>query len=157
MKRKITLRDAGGSNYRCIERERFTVDGTRLVVEDRMNLAVPLRSERTLWIAGTNAYYSVVPLSSAWHCLLCFNYCEDVMKLYEPEFFQHALVLGCGGGAVPRWMLEEYPSLKVDVVDRSSQIIQICKKYFLNEWEDCDRLQYHCIDARDYKPPEYLY
>ncbi len=75
----------------------------------------------------------------------------------EPRFYKHALALGCGGGAVPRWMLEEYPSLQVDVVDRSPEIIAICKKYFLHEWEGSPRLKYFCTDAQDFEPADYQY
>ncbi len=149
--------EPGRNFYQYIQREEFTVDGTRLVVEDRMNNFLPWCSERLLWIAGTDAYYSAAPLCPAIHRLLCFTYCKDAMEMHAPDFYQHVLVLGCGGGAVPRWLLEEFPSLHVDVVDRSPEIIAICKKYFLYEWEDCDRLQYHCIDARDYEPPAYQY
>ncbi len=139
------------------KREEFTVDGTSLIVEDRLNTFMPWSSERILWVAGTDAYYSVAPLCPAWHRLLCFTFCEDALKEKEPGFYHHALALGCGGGAVPRWMLEEYPALQVDVVDRSPEIIRICKKYFLYGWEDSSRLTFYCVDARDYDPPEYSY
>ncbi len=140
-----------------IKREDFTVNGTRLILEDRINTFHPSRSERILWIAGTSAYYSVAPLCPARHELLCFTYCADALKMYDHDFLENALILGCGGGAVPRWILEEYPTAIVDVVDRSPEIISICKKYFLQRWEDSDRLRIHCVDAQDYMPPEYKY
>ncbi len=140
-----------------IQRESFTVDGTELIVEDRLNTLTPWRSERVLWIAGTDAYYSVVPICPAWHHLLCFKFCEDVLKEHQPGFLRHALVLGCGGGAVPRWLLEEYPDLQVDVVDRSPEIIEVCKKYFIHEWENCDRLHIYCKDAQEYEQSVFQY
>ncbi len=133
-----------------IKREDITVDGTRLILEDRINTLHPQQSERVLWIAGTDAFYSAVPLSPDSHRLLCFNYCADALKMRQPDPFYHALVLGCGGGAIPRWLLEEYPSVTVDVVDRSPEIISMCRKYFLDRWDDSDRLKYHCVDAKDY-------
>ncbi len=157
MKDKMKWQEPRNSIYESVQREEFTVDDTVLIVEDRLNTYVPWRSERILWIAGTDAFYSVAPICPAWHRLLCFTYCKDVMGLRDPEFYQHALALGCGGGAVPRWLLEEYPSLMVDVVDRSPEIIDVCKKYFLNEWEDSDRLHYYCTDAQDFEAPKYKY
>ncbi len=133
------------------------VDGTWLLLEDRIDNRRPWLSERILWIAGTSAYYSTVPLCPARHKLLCFTYCEDALKMHPHDFLHNALVLGCGGGAVPRWILEEYPDASVDIVDRSPKIIEICQKYFLQRWKNDDRLKYHCIDARDYEPPEYKY
>ncbi len=138
-------------------REEFVVDGTPLAIEDRIDNNYPWLSERILWIAGTCAYYSTAPICPARHKLLCFTYCEDVLKAQKPGFLKNALVLGCGGGAVPRWILEEYPDASVDIVDRSPQIIFLCKKYFLQRWNDSARLTYHCTDARDYEPPEYRY
>ncbi|MCC8141318.1 MAG: methyltransferase domain-containing protein [Lachnospiraceae bacterium] len=140
-----------------IRRKTFFVGDTKLVIEDRVFTFMPWRSTRTLRIAGTNAYYSVIPLSPSQHRLLCFTFCEDALAEKAPDFCRHALILGCGGGAVPRWLLEEYPSLQVDVVDRSPEIISVCKKYFLPQWEESDRLVFHCTDAQDYKPPNYRY
>ncbi len=157
IRNKIALRSAEHRLYLCIQKKKFTVDGTRLSIEDIVPILSPWRGERVLWIAGTNAYYSVTPIFSVWHRLLCFCFCEEALKKTEPGFCRHALVLGCGGGAVPRWLLEEYPSLTVDVVDRSPQIIGICKKYFMRRWRNSSRLQFFCTDAQDYVAPEYSY
>ncbi len=73
------------------------------------------------------------------------------------DYWRHALVMGCGGGAVPRWLLEEYPEITVDVVDISAKMIEVCRTYFLDRWDDCPRLQYHCVDAQAYVPPEEPY
>ncbi len=149
-----------GSNHgihQVIKRAEFKIGDTRMIVEDRVNRLMPAFSERILRIAGTSIYYSVVPLSSSNHRLLCYNYCEDALKERKPSFYRHALVLGCGGGAIPRWLLEEYSSVVVDVVDISRDMIEVCKEYFLDEWEDSGRLKYHCIDALDYMPPVYEY
>ncbi len=128
----------------------FDIDGTRLILEDRVSRFDKTRGERILWIAGTSAFYSAVPLDPDSHELLCFEYCAQAMKTRPPQFYHHALVLGCGGGAIPRWLLEEYPSIKVDIVDRSEQIISICREYFLDRWDDCGRLNYYCVDAADF-------
>ncbi len=157
MKTQIRLHRLGRGTCLCIRRYVFQVEGHRLIVEDLINLLKPWRSSRILMVAGTNVYYSEVPLFPFRHRLLCFSYCADVMKKREPGFYRHALVLGLGGGAVPRWLLEEYPSLTVDVVDYSPKIISVCRQYFLHKWASSDRLHIYCKDAREYASPGYKY
>ncbi len=157
MSNQIKIQTQGVDSVLSVKKDTLKVGGTRLVVEDIIPLFRPWQGERILWIARTNAYYSVVPLFNRRHRLLCFTFCEDALKKYKPTPFYHALVLGCGGGAVPRWLLEEYASLSVDVVDYSPDILAVCRKYFLKKWEKSDRLTYYCQDARDYEPPDYDY
>ncbi len=157
MKNRVRLHFLGRGLCLCIRRKSFSVGDTRLTVEDVINIFLPWRSTRILMIAGTNAYYSEVPLFSFQHRLPCYTYCADVLKKRNPSFYRHALILGCGGGTVPRWLLEEYPDLSVDVVDYSPQILEVCQEYFLQKWQDSDRLSYTCADARDYAPPKYKY
>ncbi len=157
MKNRINLWWQGEDTRLYIKKEEFTVGGTKLLVEDHIPVRAPLHAERILWIEGTNCYYSVVPLFSFRHDLLCFTFCEDELKKQNPDPFSHALVLGCGGGAVPRWMLETYPDVSVDVVDMSAEIIRVCKKYFVRKWARSKRLHFYCEDAAEYDPPAYTY
>ncbi len=151
MRNKIKLKREEGYLFLCIERESFQDGSAHLLVEDRIPLVIPWRGERMLWIEGSNAYYSVVPVFSFRHDLLCFTFCEQVMNMRPDDFYHHALVLGCGGGAVPRWMLETYKSISVDVVDISAKILSVCKKYFLGRYKHSRRLQLFCEDAADYE------
>ncbi len=157
MRNRIRLMREEGALFLCIERTSFQEGSASLLVEDRIPLVVPWRGERILWIKGSNAYYSVVPLFSFRHELLCFTFCEQIMEMRPADFYHHALVLGCGGGAVPRWMLENYRSLSVDVVDISSKILSVCRKYFLHRWKHSRRLKLFCEDARDYEAEDDLY
>ncbi len=143
--------------YKRVKRDSFAIGSNCLVVEDRINRLLPKRSARILRLAGTSIYYSMVPLDPGEHRLLCYQYCAEAMKSRDHGFFRHTLVLGCGGGAVPRWILEEYPEATVDVVEISREMINVCRKYFLYEWEDSGRLRYHCTDAENYEPPGYKY
>ncbi len=141
--------------YLRICRKTFEAGDIRLHIEDRINLFLPWRSERVLKIAGESFLYSAVPLFHSQHRLLCYQYCADAMKMKQDSFYRHALVLGCGGGALPRWLLEEYPQLQVDVVDNSPEILSICREYFLNKWEGSDRLRYYCMDAAEFNRKDY--
>ncbi len=157
MKKRFILWRQGVDTRLCIRRKSFVVDGTRLLVEDQIPLLAPWKAERFLWIEGTSAYYSVVPLFPFRHRLLCFTFCEDAVKTMDPQTLKNALVLGCGGGGVPRWLLEEYRHLTVDVVDRSPEILDICQTWFLKRWNHSERLLYHCQDAKDYEAPDAAY
>ncbi len=159
MKRKAKIHKYDRNIIRCIQRESFFSGDTHLIVEDRIPVFSPWRGERILRIAGTTAFYSAVPLGPARHRLLCYDYCARALQKQgkKPGFYRNALVLGCGGGAMPGWLLDTYPSLVVDVVDISPEIIAVCKKYFLSRWNRSERLRYYCEDAREYEPPDYQY
>ncbi len=157
MATKSTLMPTELGLCRCTTLEHFNLGKTSLTVRDRIPLLTPWLGDRGIWIDGTESYYSIVPVCSARHNLLCFTFCADVLQTYPPDYCHNALVLGCGGGAVPRYLLEKYPAIYVDVVDYSEKIIEICQKYFLNRWQDSSRLIYHCMDARDYVVPETPY
>ncbi len=156
-KNDLLLCKSGRCLYLCRRRFSFTAGDTRLIVEDRINLFLPWRSQRVLKIAGRNALYSSVPLWPGRHKLLCYQYCAETMKKRDLGFYHHVLVLGCGGGALPRWLLEEYPDLLVDVVDISKEIIAVCKEYFLKKWKNSERLTFICTDAREFEQKEYSY
>ncbi len=157
MNEKNKWRISNQSLYQSTRQASFTVGATRMVVEDRVYAFSPARSERILRMAGTGIYYSVVPLDPYQHRLLCYEYCDDALELRPFDYYRNALVLGCGGGAIPRWLLEKYPDLAVDVVDRSAKMIEISQTYFLFRWEDSDRLRYVCTDAQEYEAPAYPY
>ncbi len=138
-------------------RKVFHVEGQTLVLIDHYDFLFPWRSGRMLAIGGTNKVYSMVPLFPLRRRPLCFDYCLPPMRTKKKTFFHRALVLGCGGGAIPQWLLREYPDIEVDVVDMSEKIIKICRKYFLPKWNDSPRLHYHCTDARVYEAPTDTY
>ncbi len=138
-------------------RKAVQVGDTTLLVVDRINLIFFWRSSRKLSVAGAKILYSKVPLFPFNHRLLCVNYCVPPLRSKDKAFYQRMLVLGCGGGALPLWLLNEYPQVTVDVVELSQEIIAISKEYFLKKWEGSDRLIYHCIDANDYEAPAETY
>ncbi len=157
MSTNVKLHRLGRGLSLCIRKKTFHTGGRKLIVEDVIPVFRPWRSTRLLMIAGTNAYYSEVPLLPFRHRLPCYAYTAGALKNREPSFYRHALVLGLGGGTVPRWLLEEYPNLSVDVVDVSSTILHICQEYFLQKWQNSERLTYFCTDARDYEAEDGYY
>ncbi len=131
----------------------FHVGGQTLIITDIIDLLFFWRSSRLLSVAGTGIFYSNIPLFPCYQRLMCYNYCVAALQNNKKDFYKKVMVLGCGGGAMPLWLLKRYPQATVDVVELFPEIIEISKAYFLKKWENSNRLFYHCIDARDYEAP----
>jgi len=65
--------------------------------------------------------------------------------LYEPQP-QKMLVLGLGGGVIPRDMHYYLPELEIDVVEIDPAVPQIAKRFF--KFRDDDNLRVHIDDGR---------
>ncbi len=61
----------------------------------------------------------------------------------------HAVVLGCAGCAIPRYLLSTFSSIMVEGVEISSQLVSIARKYFL-EGLPLDRFSLITSDAVAY-------
>ncbi len=140
------------TTIRC-HRHTFIAGGQTFMLEDKINLLLPWRSSRIMSIPGTGFYYSDIPLFPFSHRLLCYDYCVPALRANDKSFYERTLVLGCGGGTIPLWLLKEYPRATVDVVELYPEMIAICREYFLKRWEGSGRLTYHCTDARYYEAP----
>jgi len=56
------------------------------------------------------------------------------------------LVLGLGGGVIPREMRHYYPSMKIDIVEIDRDILPIASKYF--GFQPDDKMKVHVSDGR---------
>jgi spermidine synthase len=65
--------------------------------------------------------------------------------LYEPEP-KRMLVLGLGGGVIPREMRHYLPALEIDVAEIDSEIPLIAKRFF--DFHEDDKLKVHIDDGR---------
>ena len=65
--------------------------------------------------------------------------------LYKPEP-KKVLVVGLGGGVIPRDMRHYFPDLNIDVVDIDPEIPAIAKQYFA--FAEDDKLKVHIDDGR---------
>jgi spermidine synthase len=65
--------------------------------------------------------------------------------LYNPEP-ERALVVGLGGGVIPRDLRHYFPDLKIDVAEIDPAIPEIAKEYFLFETDE--ELAVHVMDGR---------
>jgi spermidine synthase len=57
-----------------------------------------------------------------------------------------ALVLGMGGGSLPRFLMHAFPTCRIDVVERRAKVVQVAHDYF--QLARSPRLRIHVCDAR---------
>jgi spermidine synthase len=60
-----------------------------------------------------------------------FEYTDyiDIALLFNPEI-REVLIIGLGGGSIPKRLVRDYPNLKVDVVEIDPEVIRLAEKYF---------------------------
>lgn len=76
---------------------------------------------------------------------------QAMIKAWGGEHeYRNALVLGCAGCSLPRFIDEEYPSCAITGVEYAEKMIEIAKKYFLDGIDE----RFHLIhaDAFEYVP-----
>jgi spermidine synthase len=56
-----------------------------------------------------------------------------------------ALVLGLGGGSLPRFLMHVFPTCRIDVVERRAKVAQVAHNYF--QLDRSPRLRTHLCDA----------
>jgi spermidine synthase len=64
------------------------------------------------------------------------------------EQLRHVLVLGLGGGSLPKEFLADYPEVRVDAVEIDPEVVQIARKYF--ELPTTSRFRVVVADAREF-------
>lgn len=82
--------------------------------------------------------------------------------LYQPHP-QRILVLGLGGGVIPRDMRHYFPEAQIDVVEIDEAILPLAKQYFA--FQEDEKLKVHVEDGRMFikkllrleEPPQYDY
>jgi spermidine synthase len=57
-----------------------------------------------------------------------------------------ALVLGLGGGSLPRFLMHAFPACRIDVVERRAAVVQVAREYF--HLARSPRLHIHVCDAQ---------
>lgn len=60
-----------------------------------------------------------------------FEYCDyfSAAFLFKPDI-KDALMLGLGGGSIPKRFLQDYPDVRMDVVDVDAQVVDVAKRFF---------------------------
>ena len=78
---------------------------------------------------GSQAKQSTMFLRSPASLALAYTQCLMTSLLFNPDPKQ-VLVLGLGGGSVPKFILDIFPACHVDVVEKRAKIVEVARRYF---------------------------
>lgn len=93
---------------------------------------------------------SIIPLDGKPHGELYLKGISSLTRLYfDTQFPRQALILGVAGGAVPRYLLSEYPDCRATGIELSSETIEVMSPYFLDDLPR-DRFTMVNADAADF-------
>lgn len=121
------------------ELESFSLDGVQFNVVDysyRFGIRPSIRVIEHIGLDEGLRFSSVISLNSKnGHPFL--RPVQAMIKAWAGwHEYHHALVLGCAGCALPRFLFEEYESCAIRGVELSDKMIEIAKKYFLHGIDD---------------------
>lgn len=107
--------DDDGLVFSCHDRE-----GVIEVVDDD--------DARALYF-GTSARQSAMSREEPHRLVLSYTRCmlSGLLFTREPR---SALVLGLGGGSLPRFLMHVFPSCRIDVVERRTKVVRVAHDYF---------------------------
>ena len=71
----------------------------------------------------------------------------DLAFLYQPSI-KNVLVIGLGGGTLPKRLVRDYRHLSVDAVEIDADVVKIAKKYF--SVQEGPRLKIYNVDGRQF-------
>jgi spermidine synthase len=93
---------------------------------------------------GTSARQSAMAREEPHRLVLSYtrSMLSGLLFTREPR---SALVLGLGGGSLPRFLMHVFPTCRVDVVERRAKVIQVAHDYF--HLARSPRLRIHVCDA----------
>ena len=95
---------------------------------------------------GTEARQSTMFVSNPDALALAYTQCLMTSLLFvAPPFPESALVLGLGGGSLPKFLLRQCPRCRVDAVEKRARIIDVARAHFALP-ED-PRLRLHLSDG----------
>ena len=127
----------------------FDVDGRKLYLVDESNTWGFTWSHRLL-MNENGGCHSAISLSSDSIEQPCLNLVQKIVTLFfDDGNMSNALVLGCSGCAIPRFLIKRYKNIVVTGIEISPEQISIANKFFLN---GIPSKQFHLIqnDARNY-------
>ena len=107
---------------------------------------------------GTQARQSTMLLRQPDALALVYTHCLMTCLLFSSAHPEAALVLGLGGGSVPKFLLRQLPECRIDTVEKRASIIDVARDYFALPADD-KRLRVHLRDGLDFlaesKPEQY--
>jgi spermidine synthase len=97
------------------------------------------------WLRADNIWHTQMDLRDPQGRGLPYSDYVDLAFLFKPDI-RSVLVIGLGGGTVPKRFVRDYPQVTVDAVEIDPDVISIAKRYF--HVEPGPRLRIHQADGR---------
>lgn len=134
-----------------MKRCKYQLDNRTLWVIDEIYLLNKDKNYRKVIVEGVPGFYSKIPLKSNKKQLLIYHYCQEVIEIffdsYKRKDIENALILGGSGCTVPYYLLHKYNNICVDIIEISSQAIEMAKRFFLNDYQNSKRVKFFNLDA----------
>ncbi len=96
---------------------------------------------------GTSARQSAMSREEPHRLVLSYTRAMLSSLLFTREP-RSALVLGLGGGSLPRFLMHVVPTCRIDVVERRARVVQVAHDYF--HLVRSSRLRTHVCDAEEF-------
>ncbi len=114
--------------------ETFSIDDTIYKIVDRTSFMPNIKNTRRILFKKDNHIYShsAIYLNPKHHFQPALLIPQKVISIWSQSYsFNSALILGCAGCCVPRFIGLHYPKSKTVGVEISEYFIEIAKKHFL--------------------------
>lgn len=108
--------------------DKIIIDRIQYVIRDRIIPFSSNRNFRELIEVGSGAYISRIN----YHSLVPWAYLDIVRLLIPNISIKKILIIGGGGGSLSYYFSKTYPSAVIHTVEKSSKMISVARKYFLN-------------------------
>ena len=105
------------------------------------------QDDRYRWLRADNIWHTQMDRKDPHGRGLPYSDYVDLAFVFNPNI-RRVLVIGLGGGTVPKRFVRDYPSVKVDAVEIDAAVIRIAKRYFYVE--EGPRLKLHEADGRQF-------
>jgi len=99
------------------------------------------------WLRADNIWHTQMDRKDPQGRGLPYSDCVDLAFVYNPNI-RSVLVIGLGGGTVPKRFVRDYPQVTVDAVEIDPAVIKIAQRYFYVE--PGARLKVHESDGRQF-------
>lgn len=124
--------------------DRFFIDGTEYRVVEASSILPSFKNKRSLFFKKDGRIYShsVIYINPKYHFQPTYQIPQAIIDIWSKT--DNALVLGCAGCTLPRFLSLQFPNSHTTGIEISEKFIDIAKKYFLlHEIKD----QFHLIHA----------
>jgi len=105
------------------------------------------QDDRYRWLRADNIWHTEMDRKDPQGRGLPYSDYVDLAFLFNPNI-RRVLVIGLGGGTIPKRFVRDYPSVKVDAVEIDPAVIRIAKRYFYVK--EGPRLKLHEADGRQF-------